>query len=1190
MRLLYQEEPRTIALYSSTHSLLLHQPRKSKKVIVEISPNNRVTRENGFKPLLSREVFGCLGLIHLDQQTFVAIISGAITNVANPVNYESVDKIFGVEFISLNSDEWDFINLDSNGMPIITALAVDDNYDGNYDSSGSSTPTRFVHPCFELKKLLSNGSFYYSNDFDLTSTLQSRGVVDNNLSSSGKPHVTRSIIDHFQKEYMWNSFLMDDLLSFRSNLDQYSQEIVDENKFLVSVIRGFAKTIPLNSYHDSITLISKQSWKRAGTRYNARGIDDDGNVANSVETEFIYFQPSKSAIFTFVQIRGSVPAFWEQDTTLINPKITITRSTEATQPIFNKHFKDILNKYGDYHIVNLLSKSKPNEISVSKRYKDLYRHSDLQPDESLYTEFDFHQETKQSNAGFAAASKILPQLEDSLARFGWFSYDIGNHEKIMDQNGVFRTNCLDCLDRTNLIQQIICQEVLRVILENQTTANASYRDRNYLEEIKAKYNTLWADNGDAISQIYTGTNALKSSFSRAGKMSFAGALSDVTKSVSRMYQNTFVDGKKQSTMDLLLGYDAKYNKPVKIFDPINDYVTEQLKLHKQEFTTYDNIKIYVGTFNLNALDPINVNDLSNWLFPPENFGEDLPDVYAIGLQELIELNASSILNADPALPGKWAKILNQQLNSQKVEYLLLRTESMTSMSLFLFVKKSQVHNITQVAGSSKKTGLGGIAANKGACGVRFDYGATSFALVTSHLAAGISAIVERYNDYATIMGGLTFTRNYTLKDHDHLIWFGDLNYRIALPNDHCRALIESGAFDELISLDQLSQEMDTKGGAFFGFSEGSVKYYPTYKYDKGTDNYDSSEKQRVPSWTDRVVYLDKYDDERLKQLNYNSVMDIRVSDHKPVYSTFNSKVKFVNSAKKIELSKKLYDQYKAEHEGDTNLLELSTTSSTSSYNTISENDVSLLDYDLKSSSPAPRLPTRPINGNGNGSINSNGNTNSPARRVPPPPTSRKSNITDFTQEKVRTAQTLPRRLPPKPDENFLIKDTPTTSGQGPPPPPPVRKTVLSTSTSALNNPTPVIAKPRLPPVGFTTTPLIPSRSNSATPATPPPSKISLASPSAPVLVPRSTSPTKSAPPIEKLAVKPLIPKKPTPLSTNKVVKHPEASKSDPEIATTKSSNKLGSISAPVPPPPRLNNSQTTPMPISMSDWKPLVPK
>ncbi|KAK6461005.1 inositol-1,4,5-triphosphate 5-phosphatase [Scheffersomyces coipomensis] len=1178
MRLLYLENPRTIALYSETHSLLFHQPEKSKKVIVEISPNARINRENGFKPLLGREVYGCLGLIHLEHQTFVAIISGAIINVANPVNYESVDKIFGVEFISLTGDEWDFVNLDTNGMPVLTANGEEDNYDPN---------SRIVHPCFELKKLLSNGSFYYSNDFDLTSTLQNRGIVNNNLNSN-KPQVSRSIIDHYQTEYMWNSFLMDDLLKFRKNLDQYSQEIVDQNKFLVSVIRGFAKTIQLNSYHDSITLVSKQSWKRAGTRYNARGIDDDGNVANSVETEFIYFQPSRASIFTFIQIRGSVPTFWEQDTNLINPKITLTRSLEATQPIYNKHFQDIFNKYGDYHIVNLLSKTKPNEISVSKRYKQLYNNAPDHSDTDIYTEFDFHQETKQSNAGFAAASKILPYLEDSLSRFGWYSYDINNKESIMNQNGVFRTNCLDCLDRTNLIQQIICQEVIKIILENQGSGS-NHRDRNSFEDLRLKYNTLWADNGDAISQIYTGTNALKSSFSRAGKMSFAGALSDVTKSVSRLYQNTFVDGKKQSTMDLLLGYDAKYSKPVKIFDPINDYVNEQLRNRYSEFTTYDNIKIFVGTYNINALDPSNAGDLSTWLFPPENFDyEELPDIYAIGLQELIELNAGGMLNADPTLPSKWANILNYQLNSQNVEYLLLRTESITSMSLFLFVKKSQIHNVTQVGGASKKTGLGGIAANKGACGVRFEFGNTSFVLITSHLAAGMAAIVERFNDYSTIMAGLTFTRNYTVNDHDHVIWFGDLNYRIALANDQCRNSIENGAFDELITLDQLNQEMNTKGGAFTGFKEGDIKFYPTYKFDKGTENYDTSEKQRVPSWTDRVVYLDneKYG-EKLQQLNYNSVMNLRVSDHKPVYSTFKSKVKFTNTAKKNELSKKLYDQYKVEHEGESPLLELS-----SSLSGESTSEASLLDdfpsSNTPSSSPAPRLPNRPTVTNNNvndGNGNGNGVGLVP-RRLPPPPASRKQNATDFTST---LSQTLPRKLPPKPDENFLINGPPPpayTSASAPPPPP-VRKSITTLSASNINIPTPVSAKPKPTPIGFTTTPLIPSRSNSATPVTPPPSKVSIA-PSASVPPPSSLSHTS----ILDKGVKPMIPKKPTPLSTTKIIKpNNEISKSDPDLSI-QTNPKLGNTTPPTPPPPRLNSSiqNSSSLPSSMSEWKPLVPK
>ena len=142
-----------------------------------------------------------------------------------------------------------------------------------------------------------------------------------------------------------------------------------------------------------MTIISKQSWKRAGTRYNTRGIDDNGNVANFVETEYIYYNPSKSSIFTFTQIRGSVPTFWEQDSSLMNPKITLTRSTQATQPVFNKHFGDILQSYGVCHIVDLLSKTKSSEVQISQRYQQLYNHCDKK-EEIDYTAFDFHHETK----------------------------------------------------------------------------------------------------------------------------------------------------------------------------------------------------------------------------------------------------------------------------------------------------------------------------------------------------------------------------------------------------------------------------------------------------------------------------------------------------------------------------------------------------------------------------------------------------------------------------------------------------------------------------------------------------------------------------------------------------------------------------------------------------------------------------
>lgn len=1126
MKIYFRDEPRTIAVASDTHTLTLRQVAaksshlsSSPVVAVELEPNSHISASNDYRLLLTRDIHGCLGLINIEKEIYLAVITGAQINVAHPVSYETVDKIYSVDFISLGSSEWDFVNLDSSGMSVQTATEADD-FDPNFP--------RVVHPCWELKKLLSNGSFYFSNDFDLTSLLQNRGVDASRLlksNTAGSRDVPRVNLQHYQEQFMWNSFLMAELIKFRSNLDDDAVRILNKNRFLTTVIRGFAKTVGLNTHGDTISIISKQSWKRAGTRFNARGIDDDGHVANFVETEFIYTNISQKQVYAFTQIRGSVPAFWEQDSTLINPKITITRSTEATQPTFNKHFDEVCLKYGACHIVNLLSKTKAQEIDILRRYKGLLDKSGHR-EETAYSHFDFHAETKQLSGGFAGATKILPMLYDSLETFGWYDYDAEQGEVVTRQDGVFRVNCLDCLDRTNLIEQVISHCVLEHILKNQSlTHGNSARDRMGLENVTAKHNSLWADNGDAISQIYTGTNALKSSFSRSGKMNFAGALSDVTKSVSRMYQNTFVDSKKQSTMDLLLGKDARNTKPVKIYDPINDFVHEKIKQNKGQFTTYGDVSVYVGTYNVNAAAASPNVDLLSWLFPPENFSIGCPDIYAIGLQELIELNAGSILGADTTKPTQWARLLEGQLNSQKEQYLLLRTEAIASLCLFLFVKKSQIHNVTQVSGSSKKTGLGGMTANKGACAVRFDFGSTSFALITSHLAAGINATVERHNDYSTIMEGLTFTRNYTLSDHDHIIWFGDLNYRINLPNDRCRSLIENGAFDELYALDQLKAEMEERGGAFRGFTEDKITFFPTYKFDKGTSNYDTSEKQRVPSWTDRVLYKSTTDDQ-LQSLNYNSVMDVFGSDHKPVFSTLRSKVKFVDFAKKLQLSREYYLTYKQDH-GDLkdSLIDFDNGSASSASLTSGDFSIDTLsEMDLleDANAPAPKLPLRPRT------------VNTLPRRVPPPPLSRKV----VASEKISAQVFAPKVLPVTP------YGSETESKAVSPPPPPPR------NAGALN--------PRLK-IGFSTPPLIPSNSNPSTPRS--------MSPNVAETLPQAQTP-----------VKPLKPLKPQSLASSKI----EA------IAPQESPQCEGETkSKPVPPPPRAASSATGK---TMLDWKPMVPQ
>lgn len=98
-----------------------------------------------------------------------------------------------------------------------------------------------------------------------------------------------------------------------------------------------------------------------GTRYNARGLDDEGNVANFVETEQILYY--KNYIFSFTQIRGSVPVFWQQKG--LNAHTSIKRSHDITSKVFDKHLSDLVKDYRLVIFINLLQKARNNEDMLS---------------------------------------------------------------------------------------------------------------------------------------------------------------------------------------------------------------------------------------------------------------------------------------------------------------------------------------------------------------------------------------------------------------------------------------------------------------------------------------------------------------------------------------------------------------------------------------------------------------------------------------------------------------------------------------------------------------------------------------------------------------------------------------------------------------------------------------------------------
>jgi len=67
------------------------------------------------------------------------------------------------------------------------------------------------------------------------------------------------------------------------------------------------------------------------------------------------------------------------------------------------------------------------------------------------------------------------------------------------------------------------------------------------------FNTLWADNGDAISRQYASTAALKGDYTRTRKRDYRGALNDFALTLSRYYNNIVNDFFSQACIDYLLG-------------------------------------------------------------------------------------------------------------------------------------------------------------------------------------------------------------------------------------------------------------------------------------------------------------------------------------------------------------------------------------------------------------------------------------------------------------------------------------------------------------------------------------------------------------------------------------------------------------------------------------------------------------
>ncbi|KAF3912911.1 Synaptojanin-2 [Arthrobotrys entomopaga] len=382
----------------------------------------------------------------------------------------------------------------------------------------------------------------------------------------------------------------------------------------------------------------------------------------------------------------------------------------------------------------------------------------------------------------------------------------------------------------------------------------------------------------------------------------------------------------------------------------DDWLEDEMAKRDVEFCDFRQLQTLICTWNAGASKPSDLRsyrDDDQFIASVLSSCEGDPDIIVFGFQELVDLENKK-LTAKSIFKGKksekhlnagvqehmsrqyrvWQEYLGECIDKYmqgEVRYQHLHSANMVGLFTCIFVKASERGNIRNFGACTVKTGLGGIHGNKGALVTRFFLDDSSLCFINCHLAAGQSGTRSRNNDIAEILEANNLTvetdpniRAYSfvgggdgsrILDHEICVLNGDLNYRIEQSQSHRENVIntiKNGGFEKLLERDQLLIERKRNPGfRLRSFNEAPITFAPTYKYDVGTDTFDTSEKKRMPSWCDRVLYRGLG---RIRQLDYRR-HEVHTSDHRPVSAVFLMRVKTVDKRKREDVMRSIERKY-----------------------------------------------------------------------------------------------------------------------------------------------------------------------------------------------------------------------------------------------------------------------------------------
>ncbi|KAL5011304.1 hypothetical protein ScPMuIL_009855 [Solemya velum] len=320
-------------------------------------------------------------------------------------------------------------------------------------------------------------------------------------------------------------------------------------------------------------------------------------------------------------------------------------------------------------------------------------------------------------------------------------------------------------------------------------------------------------------------------------------------------------------------------------DSCSNIVREEEEL--QKFFPDHKVHVWVGSWNMGEIKETK-ECLDDFLLPEES--SYMQEIYAVGTQE------------NNLTKKEWEVVLQATLGRSHV---LFHSVTHGSLHLAIFIRRDLIwycsipeeDQVTLRAVTMVKT--------KGAVAISFMLFGTSFLFVNCHFTSDDEKKKDRIGDFQKIIKDLKIpkflggsgsgSKEDGTSKYDCVFWCGDLNFRI----DKGRTCVEDLVsyitsqdfpnFEDLLRGDQLTKCL-IEGTIFGGFQEGRINFKPTYKFDVNTDTYDTSHKNRIPSYTDRILFRAKRKNS-VVCTHYDSVMSIKTSDHRPVLALFEALLK-----------------------------------------------------------------------------------------------------------------------------------------------------------------------------------------------------------------------------------------------------------------------------------------------------------